>query len=83
VWGVWIDDTFFFDGSPQTRRGRNLAANPAVTVHLESGSDVVILQGEAIQIHGIESQLAQRLSDAAYTAKYKELGMHHRTGYLE
>jgi nitroimidazol reductase NimA-like FMN-containing flavoprotein (pyridoxamine 5'-phosphate oxidase superfamily) len=73
VWGVWIDDSFFFDGSPQTRRGRNLAANPAVTVHLESGSDVVILQGEAIQIQGIQPDLAQRLA-AAYAAKYKELG---------
>jgi hypothetical protein len=73
VWGVWLDETLYFDGGPHTRRGRNLAANPAVTVHLESGSDVVILQGEANQIHGIQPELAQRLA-AAYTAKYKEHG---------
>ena len=73
VWGAWVDGTLFFDGSPQTRRGRNLAENPAVVVHLESGSDVVILQGEALQIHAPERALADRLA-AAYTAKYKDMG---------
>ncbi len=32
VWGVWLDSTFYFDGSPETRRGRNIAQNVAVTV---------------------------------------------------
>jgi hypothetical protein len=73
VWGVWLEDTLFFDGSPQTRRGRNLTANPAVTVHLESGSDVVILQGNAIEIKDVQPEFAQRLA-ATYTAKYAEMG---------
>lgn len=73
VWGVWFKGRLYFDGSPATRRGRNLAANPAVVVHLESGSDVVILQGEAQEIHGPDRALAMRLS-AAYTAKYASVG---------
>jgi nitroimidazol reductase NimA-like FMN-containing flavoprotein (pyridoxamine 5'-phosphate oxidase superfamily) len=73
VWGVWLDGTLFFDGSPQTRRGRNLAENPAVAVHLESGSDVIILHGQVHQIHGPERDLAERLA-AAYAAKYKDMG---------
>jgi hypothetical protein len=73
VWGVWLDGALFFDGSPQTRRGRNLSANPAVTVHLESGSDVVILQGNALEIKGIQPDLAERLA-YAYTVKYGEMG---------
>jgi hypothetical protein len=73
VWGIWMDDTFFFDGGPHTRRGRNLAANPAVTIHLESGSDVVILQGNALEVKGIQPELAQRLAKA-YTLKYGEMG---------
>ncbi len=73
VWGVWVDGTLYFDGSPQTRRGRNLAANPAVVVHLESGSDVVIIQGEAHEIHGPERALAVRLADE-YTRKYQPQG---------
>src|SRR5262245_16381655 len=47
VWGLWVDDRLYFGGSPQTRRNRNLAENPAVCVHLESGSDVIILHGDA------------------------------------
>ncbi|MBN1994084.1 MAG: pyridoxamine 5'-phosphate oxidase family protein [Anaerolineae bacterium] len=74
VWGVWLDDApyegFYFDGSPQTRRGRNLAANPAVAIHLESGDDVVILKGEAHQIDGRDRAFSTRLA-AAYAAKYK------------
>src|SRR5215204_4536369 len=35
VWGAWLDDTCYFEGSPDTRWGRNLAANPAIVVHVE------------------------------------------------
>lgn len=27
LWGVWLDDRFYFEGSPLTRWGRNIAAN--------------------------------------------------------
>lgn len=73
VWGAWLDETLYFDGSPQTRRGRNLAANPAIVVHLESGSEVVILQGEAHQIRATDREFAIRLA-AAYAAKYVDFG---------
>jgi hypothetical protein len=46
VWGVWVDEALYFSGG-QTRWARNLAANPAVVVHLESGDDVVIIKGTA------------------------------------
>jgi len=45
VWGVWLDDAFYF--STGSLAAQNLAANPAVTVHLESGSEVVIIEGAA------------------------------------
>jgi hypothetical protein len=73
VWGVWLDQTLYFDGSPQTRRGRNLAANPKVAVHLESGDEVVILKGEAHQIQKPDRTLTTRLAEA-YAAKYATLG---------
>jgi nitroimidazol reductase NimA-like FMN-containing flavoprotein (pyridoxamine 5'-phosphate oxidase superfamily) len=37
VWGVWLDGTFHFGGGRRTRKARNLAANPHLMVHLESG----------------------------------------------
>ena len=47
VWGVWLDGAFYFSTSPQSRKARNLAIDPAVVVHLESGDEVVVLEGSA------------------------------------
>jgi len=32
VWGVWLDDAFFFSTGRKSRKGQNLAANPACTI---------------------------------------------------
>jgi nitroimidazol reductase NimA-like FMN-containing flavoprotein (pyridoxamine 5'-phosphate oxidase superfamily) len=61
VWGLWLDDRLYFGGGPQTRRSRNLAANPAVCLHLESGSDVVILHGDAQELRAPDRSLITRL----------------------
>lgn len=62
--GVWLDDRLYFGGEIETRRHRNLAQNPAVCVHLESGLDVVILHGEAHELRSPERSLMVRLADA-------------------
>ena len=73
IWGVWLDDAFYFDGSPETRRHRNIAHNPAVAVHLEDGADVVIVEGVAEAVADPPRSLTERLA-AAYSAKYAALG---------
>ena len=45
VWGVWLDTAFYF--STGSLAAQNLAAHPAITVHLESGNEVVIVEGVA------------------------------------
>jgi hypothetical protein len=47
VWGVWADGTVYFSTDPASRKGRGLAANPTLVIHLESGDDVVVLEGIA------------------------------------
>jgi hypothetical protein len=69
AWAVWLDGVLYFEGSPETRRARNLAANPALVVHLESGDEVVILEGEGHAAGKPARALAERLA-AAFTAKY-------------
>lgn len=69
VWGAWLDNALYIEGSPQTRRNRNLAVNPAVVVHLESGDQVVILEGEAHPIGRPDPELGKRLS-AIFCTKY-------------
>src|SRR6266581_5895943 len=45
VWGVWLDGAFYF--STGSLAAQNLATHPAITLHLESGSEVVIIEGVA------------------------------------
>src|SRR5262245_61759074 len=35
IWGCWVDGALYFDGSPETQWARNMAKNPAITIHLE------------------------------------------------
>ncbi len=71
VWGVWVDGTFYHGGGDDTRRGKNLAQNPHITMHLESGSEVVIIEGitEKLTEETIHHELAKRL-DTEYMRKY-------------
>src|SRR4051812_44286643 len=42
VWGVYIDDAIVFSTDSSSLKARNMKRNPAVTIHLESGDEVVI-----------------------------------------
>lgn len=67
VWGVWLDDRFLFSTGPTTRKARNIAANPRVVVHLESGAEVLVVEGIARAVSeadDIEAFLAE------YNPKY-------------
>ena len=50
VWGFWMDGALYFGSARASRKARNLAHNPAISVHLESGDDVVILEGTAVEV---------------------------------
>lgn len=50
VWGIWQDDVFVFSTGPGTRKARNLEATGHVVVHLESGDDVVVIEGDAAEV---------------------------------
>ena len=72
-WGVWLDDRFWYDGSPMTRHARNIAANPACALHLESGTTVTIIEGTSRPSQPIQGELGERLA-AEYVRKYEQLG---------
>ena len=65
VWGVWLDDSFYF--STGSLAAQNLAVNAAITVHLESGSEVVIIEGVAETVNDVA--LVERVV-STYNAKY-------------
>ncbi|MEE4025782.1 pyridoxamine 5'-phosphate oxidase family protein [Gordonia sp. PKS22-38] len=63
-WGVWVDGRFFYDGAPTTRHTRNVEANPACTLNLESGSDVVIVEGDSVAVCASPDGVGARLAAA-------------------
>jgi hypothetical protein len=64
---VWFDDALFFGTDPNSRKARNLRANPEIVVHLESGDDSVILEG--VVEDESDPELRRRAGEA-YAAKY-------------
>jgi len=62
---LWLDDALYFGGSTETRRHKNLCANPAIVVHLEDAMDVVILHGTATELRDVDRALAERLAKAS------------------
>jgi Pyridoxamine 5'-phosphate oxidase len=67
VWGVVIGGTLYLYSERRTVKARNLAADPRVVVHLESGEDVVIVRGTAQDV-GTPGQVPEVA--AALSAKY-------------
>lgn len=71
VWGAWAGGALYFDGIPTARWARNIASNPAAAIHLESGTEVVILEG-VVEDVVTDADVAARIV-AAWTAKYGRL----------
>ncbi len=67
VWGLWYEGAFYFGASPGARKTRNLAANPEAVVHLESGDEVVIVEG--VVETAVDAALLANLGDL-YLEKY-------------
>ena len=64
VWAVWRDGAIVFSCGPTSRKARDLARNPRLVVHLESGAEVVIVEGRATRIDPTPELMA------AYSEKY-------------
>lgn len=71
--GIWLDDVWFYGGSPAAVHHRTVLAQPKVVMHLPDPWKVVIVEGEVRQVRpGVE--VAQRLADIS-NEKYAEYGM--------
>lgn len=68
TWGVWMEGSLYFGGGP-TRWARNLAENPRACVHLESGDNVVIVEGMVGRVEDRGDPVVRRVEEA-YEAKY-------------
>jgi hypothetical protein len=67
VWGLWHSGVFYFSTGTKSRKGRNLGAAPQVSVHLESGDEVVIIEGN---VEEVKDPPVLRDLDKDYKEKY-------------
>ncbi len=67
VWGVWLDDAFYFSTSPTSRKARNIAANPRVVITADDPRNAIIVEATASRLE--DATLTKRVI-AAYNTKY-------------
>jgi general stress protein 26 len=67
IWGVWTDGQLLFGTARASRKAHNLRRSTATVVHLESGDEVVILEGKTDEV--VEPDARARFADI-YQAKY-------------
>ena len=72
--GLYVDGVIYVGGSHATRWVREVKTNAHVSVHLDGLDEVVIVEGEAEVLTGLDDELAERLA-AASNAKFPEYGM--------
>lgn len=69
VWGVLIDGELWFSCAPRSRKARNLADRPAMTLATNDGKEPVIVEGTAHRVPAEDHAAIERLTDAM-EAKY-------------
>ncbi len=67
VWGLWLDNAFYFSTGRKSRKARNLSANPNCVISTENSEEAVIIEGIAQET--TDRGLLQTFYEA-YKAKY-------------
>ena len=67
VWGAFVDDRVVFGTARASRKARNIAERADVVVHAESGDEVVIVEGAAVETQ--DRELLRQAADV-FEAKY-------------
>jgi hypothetical protein len=58
IWGLWLDDSFWFSTGTKSRKARNLAANPKCVIGTDDAAKAVILEGSVELIHAKSPEYA-------------------------
>jgi hypothetical protein len=67
IWGIWLDNTFYFGTGRRSRKSRNLKSNPHCVVCPEGAEEAISLEGTASEVN--DSGLARQIA-SAYKRKY-------------
>ena len=67
IWGIWLDQVFYFSTGRESRKSRNLKSNPHCAVCPDGAGEAVILEGTVSELK--DSRVFRRFA-AAYKKKY-------------
>ena len=67
VWGIWLEDAFWFTTGSRTRKMKNLSAHSECIVGTEDADEAVIVEGIASVIEDVD---ARKRIVAIYDKKY-------------
>jgi hypothetical protein len=67
VWGVWLDNRFYFSTGAGSRKARNLALNPYAVVGIEHAEAAISVEGRVALL--TDPEAVQRFGNA-YASKY-------------
>ena len=68
VWGIWLDNAFYFSTGLKSRKARNLAGNPKCVACTERADEAVVVEGECRLVN--DTSLSKRFC-SLYEKKYK------------
>ncbi len=68
VWGIWLENFLYFGGGNKTKTYRNLLEIPNVSVHTQSGENVVIIEG---YVEIVDDEDLNKVLGSAYELKYE------------
>src|SRR3954451_13790190 len=76
VGAIWLDGAFWFQTSPGTRKGRNVARDPRCSVALSVRDADVVVEGEAMRVTDAEAvaRAAKAWADGGWPAEPDESG---------
>src|SRR6516225_4168990 len=68
VWGIWLDNAYYFSTGATTRKAKNLAGNPHCVICDENVEEAVIMEGEASRLE------VSDIPKAAFELYFKKYG---------
>ena len=71
--GIWLDDTWYYGGSPETVHNHNVEKNAAAVMHIGDGMKAIIVEGETRFVK-TSQEIGQKLADIN-NVKYAHYGM--------
>jgi hypothetical protein len=76
IWGLWLDESFWFSTGAASRKARNLALNSKCVVGTDNAAKAVILEGiaEPIDSKGAEYVKFAKAYEKKYNWDVREMG---------